>query len=269
MEFTEEQIERYSRHILIPEIGGQGQGRLRAAKVLCIGAGGLGSSAQTYLAAAGIGKISVIDFDTVDLSNLQRQIIHATPDVGRAKVESARERIEALNPDIEVAVHHERLTKDNILDIIGDHDAVLDGSDNFPTRYLINDACFFSKTPLFWGAVFRFDGQATVFKMQGAGPCYRCLFPAPPPSGLIPSCQEAGILSTVAGIIGLIQATEVIKHFTRMGESLEGALLLLDALTMSFRRVALHRDPVCPLCGTEPTITELVEHDQACDTPRH
>jgi adenylyltransferase/sulfurtransferase len=267
-EFTQEQMERYSRHILIPEIGGSGQRRLLGASVLVVGAGGLGAPSLLYLAAAGVGKIGIIDDDSVERTNLQRQIIHGTSDLGRPKVDSARETIADLNPDVEVVTHSERLSKSNILGLLEGYEAVVDGSDNFPTRYLVNDACFFAKTPLFMGAVFRFEGQATVFRFRGDGPCYRCLFPQAPPPGLIPSCQEAGILGVVAGLIGLIQATEAVKHFAEVGESLEGTLLLLDALSMQFRRVTLRRDPKCPLCGEKPSITELVESDPSCEFQR-
>lgn len=268
MKFTQEQMERYSRQIILPGIGGRGQQRLRDARVLVVGAGGLGAPNLLYLAAAGVGTLGVVDSDCVDLSNLQRQIIHATPDLGRPKVEVAAERLRALNPDVEVRTFNTRLSKSNVLSLLDGFDAVVDGSDNFPTRYLLNDACFFAKKPLFSGAVFRFEGQATVFTMQGVCPCYRCLFPEPPPPGLIPSCQEAGILGAVVGLIGLVQATEVLKHFAGVGESLAGTLLIVDGLTMVFRRVALRRNPQCPLCGEHPTITELVEQGETCEAPR-
>jgi adenylyltransferase/sulfurtransferase len=266
-EFTQEQMERYSRHILIPEIGGTGQRKLMEARVLVVGAGGLGAPNLLYLAAAGIGKIGVIDFDRVDRTNLQRQVIHATSDIGKAKVDVARAKIADINPEVEVVTHNARLSKDNILDLFDQYDVVVDGTDNFPTRYLINDACFFTKTPLFTGAVFRFEGQVTVYRFRGDGPCHRCLFPEPPAPGLIPSCAEAGILGSVVGVVGTIQATEVIKHFAGVGESLDGTLLLVDTLAMQFRRVKLRRDPRCPLCGDAPTITELVEHDPTCESP--
>ncbi|MBN1475738.1 molybdopterin-synthase adenylyltransferase MoeB [Candidatus Sumerlaeota bacterium] len=269
MRFTDEQMERYSRHIILPEIGGRGQERLLAARVLIVGAGGLGSPAALYLAAAGIGSLTIIDFDDVQIDNLQRQIAHATSSVGKPKAISVRDRLSDLNPDVQVKGITARLARDNILDLLAEHDAVVDGSDNFPTRYLVNDACQMTKTPLFTGAVLRFEGQVTTFKMQGEGPCYRCLFPEPPAAGLIPSCQEAGILGSVVGMIGTIQATEVLKHFAEIGESLEGTLMLFDAVSMEFRRITVRKTPDCPLCGVNPRITELVEEGQFCeDSPQ-
>ncbi|NUP88318.1 MAG: molybdopterin-synthase adenylyltransferase MoeB [Candidatus Sumerlaeia bacterium] len=265
-QFTQEQMERYSRHILIPGFGGVGQQRLLDAKVLVLGAGGLGSPALLYLAAAGIGTIGIVDGDCVDLSNLQRQIIHRTADIGRPKALSAQETLTALNPGVRIIVHSERMTGENAAALIAPYDAVVDGTDNFPTRFLANDACFFARRPLFTAAVFRFEGQLTSFLMQGSGPCYRCLFPEPPPPGLIPTCQEAGILGSVTGVLGTLLATEVIKHFAQTGEGLEGTLLLCDLLTATFRRVRFKRNPACPLCGDAPAITRVTGHSPVCGT---
>jgi len=260
---TEEQIERYSRHILLPEVGGKGQEKLLDAKVLIVGAGGLGSPVATYLAAAGVGTLGLVDGDVVDLSNLQRQILHATPDVGRPKVDSATERIQALNPDVEVRVYPERLTSDNALEIIRDYDIVVDGTDNFPARYLLSDACVLTGRPLVHGSVFRFEGQVTVFSHAG-GPCYRCLFPEPPAPGTIPSCAEAGILGVTPGFIGLVQATEVIKLILGVGRPLSGRLLIYDGLAMEITEVTINRDAGCPACGDEPTVTELIDYEIFC-----
>lgn len=262
-DFTEDQILRYSRHIILPEVGGKGQKKLLQAKVFLIGAGGIGSPAGYYLAAAGIGKIGIADGDTLELSNLQRQIAHQTKSVGRHKADSAKETFEALNPDVEVVIFKERLTSENILDIIKDYDIVVDGSDNFPTRYLANDACVLLKKPLSTGAVFRFDGQATTI-IPGEGPCYRCLFELPPPPNLVPSCEQAGILGVLPGTIGLIQATEVIKYLLGVGELLKGYLLIYSALDMSFRKVKVPRNPKCPVCGEKPTITSLIDYEEFC-----
>lgn len=262
-DFTEDQILRYSRHIILPEVGGKGQKKLLQAKVFLIGAGGIGSPAGYYLAAAGIGKIGIADGDTLELSNLQRQIAHQTKSVGRHKADSAKETFEALNPDVEVVTFKERLTSENILDIIKDYDIVVDGSDNFPTRYLANDACVLLKKPLSTGAVFRFDGQATTI-IPGEGPCYRCLFELPPPPNLVPSCEQAGILGVLPGTIGLIQATEVIKYLLGVGELLKGYLLIYSALDMSFRKVKVPRNPKCPICGEKPTITSLIDYEEFC-----
>ncbi len=264
--FTEDQIKRYSRHIILPEVGGLGQTKLLEAKVLLVGAGGLGSPAAYYLGAAGIGTLGIIDADVVDLSNLQRQILHASADVGRPKTESAAEALRALNPDVVVATHQELLTTDNALAIIKNYDIVLDGSDNFPTRYLVNDACVLTNTPNVYGSIFRFEGQATVFKPH-EGPCYRCLYPEPPPPGLVPSCQEGGVLGVLPGIIGTIQAIETIKLILGIGKPLVGRLLLYDALRMQFREVKLRRDPACPLCGDHPTIHTLIDYEQFCGVP--
>jgi thiazole biosynthesis adenylyltransferase ThiF len=265
--FTEEQIKRYARHIILPEVGGKGQEKLLNSKVLVIGAGGLGSPAILYLAAAGVGTIGIVDFDVVDLSNLQRQIIHNTERVGTPKVESARRTVEMLNPDVKVITYNTRISKENIMDIIKDYDVVLDGTDNFPTRFLINDACYFAGKPLVSAAMLRFEGQVSVFdfRIKEQSPCYRCLFPEPPPPGLVPSCQEAGILGSIGGIMGCIQATEAMKLILGIGEPLVGKLLIMDALSMDFRKVKLRKDPNCPLCGEKPVIKELIEYEQVCD----
>ena len=265
--FTEEQIKRYARHIILPEVGGKGQEKLLNSKVLVIGAGGLGSPAILYLAAAGVGTIGIVDFDVVDLSNLQRQIIHNTERVGTPKVESAKRTVEMLNPDVKVITYNTRISKENIMDIIKDYDVVLDGTDNFPTRFLINDACYFAGKPLVSAAMLRFEGQVSVFDYRNKekSPCYRCLFPEPPPPGLVPSCQEAGILGSIGGIMGCIQATEAIKLILGIGEPLVGKLLIMDALSMDFRKVKLRKDPNCPLCGEKPIIKELIEYEQVCD----
>ncbi len=263
MEFTEDQILRYSRHILLPEVGGDGQEKLLNARVVLVGAGGLGSPVGYYLAAAGVGTIGVIDNDRVEISNLQRQIAHNTSRIGVLKADSAKETYETLNPDVKVVTHKERLTSKNIMDIIKDYDIVVDGSDNFPTRYLVNDACVMLKKTLVSAAVFRFEGQLmTIF--PGEGPCYRCLFEVPPPPGMVPSCQEAGILGAVTGVIGTMQATEVIKVILGIGQPLKGKLLLWNALDMSFRTVKVPRNKECPVCGEHPTITELIDYEQFC-----
>ncbi len=266
-QFTEEQIKRYARHIILPEVGGKGQEKLLNSKVLVIGAGGLGSPAIYYLAAAGVGTIGIVDFDVVDYSNLQRQILHDTERVGMPKVESARMTVEKLNPDVKVITYNTMINKSNIMDIIKDYDVVLDGTDNFPTRFLINDACYFLGKPLVSAAMLRFEGQISVFDYRDKenSPCYRCLYPEPPPPGLVPSCQEAGILGSIGGIMGCIQATEAIKVLLGIGEPLVGKLLIMDALSMDFRKVRLRKDPGCPLCGKEPKITELVEYEQVCE----
>ncbi len=262
-EFTDEQINRYSRHIILPEVGGKGQKKLLDSKVFLVGAGGLGSPAAFYLAAAGIGKIGISDNDDVDFSNLQRQILHSTKDVGRPKVQSAKETIADLNPDVEVVPYTERLNSENIIDIIKDYDVILDGSDNFPTRYLVNDACVMLGKPLSHGSIFRFDGQATTI-LPGQGPCYRCLYETPPPPDLVPSCQEAGVLGVIAGIIGVIQATEVIKLVLGKGNILNGKLLLYDSLNMDFKKLNIQRNPACPMCGENPTIKELIDYEEFC-----
>lgn len=261
--FSEDQIVRYSRQIILSEVGGKGQQKLLQAKVLIVGAGGLGSPALYYLAAAGLGTLGLIDFDEVELSNLQRQIIHTIKDIGKEKVISAKEKINSLNPDTELIVYKEKLNSENALEILKDYDLVIDGCDNFPTRYLVNDAGFFTGKPSVYGSVFKFEGQATVFKPPD-GPCYRCLYPQPPPPGLVPSCQEAGVLGVVPGIIGLIQATEAVKLILEEGETLVGRLLIYNALEMSFQEFRLRRDPNCPLCGKNPTVKELIDYDEFC-----
>ncbi len=263
MEFTEDQILRYSRHILLPEVGGDGQEKILNAKVVLVGAGGLGSPVGYYLAAAGVGTIGVIDNDRVEMSNLQRQIAHHTGRIGVLKAESAKETYEALNHDVKVVTHKERLTSANIKDIIKDYDIVVDGSDNFPTRYLVNDACVRMGKTLVSAAVFRFEGQVMSI-YPGKGPCYRCLFEVPPPPGMVPSCQEAGILGVVTGVIGTLQATEVVKAILDLGEPLKGRLLLWNALDMSFRTVKVPRNKECPVCGEKPTITELIDYEWFC-----
>jgi sulfur-carrier protein adenylyltransferase/sulfurtransferase len=264
--FSEEQIRRYSRHIILPEVGGLGQTKLLEAKVLLVGAGGLGSPAAFYLAAAGVGTLGIIDADVVDLSNLQRQILHTTADVGQSKTESARETLQALNPDVTVITYQELLHSSNIFDIINNYDVVVDGCDNFPTRYLVNDACVMANIPNVHGSIFRFEGQATVFKPH-EGPCYRCLYPEPPPPGMVPSCQEGGVLGVLPGVIGTIQAIETIKLILNIGKPLIGRLLMYDALKMTFRELRLRHDPACPLCGDHPTIHELIDYEQFCGVP--
>jgi molybdopterin-synthase adenylyltransferase len=268
MTFTDDQVHRYARHILLGEAGGTGQAKLLASKVLVIGAGGLGSPLAMYLAAAGVGTLGIVDDDVVDLSNLQRQIIHATASVGTAKVDSARATLTAINPDVAVVAHRERITAANALRLIADYDVVADGSDNFPTRFLVNDACYFARKPLVSGAVLRFDGQIATYKAfePGAdggehGPCYRCLFREPPPPGQIPSCAEAGVLGAFCGLVGSLQATEVLKELLGIGESLSGQLMVCDALSTTFRKIRVRRDPGCPLCGDTPSITDLSSHD--------
>ena len=261
--FSHDELLRYSRHFLLPQVGIEGQRRLRAASVLVVGAGGLGAPVLQYLAAAGVGKLGIVDFDRVELSNLQRQVIHGTADVGRLKVDSARDAIRALNPDVEVTTWDDRLTSANALERIGVFDVVVDGSDNFPTRYLVNDACVLTGTPLVSAAIFRFEGQASVFATAG-GPCYRCLHPEPPPPDLVPSCAEGGVLGVLPGIMGSIEALEAIKLITCAGEGLAGRLLLLDALTMKVREVALRRDPACPACGEHRTVTGLIDYEAFC-----
>ena len=262
-ELTEAEIRRYSRHLLMPEVGVEGQRRLKAARVLCIGAGGLGAPASLYLAAAGVGRLGLVDFDVVDFSNLQRQIIYGTPDVGRPKLEAARERLTALNPEVEVVVHEATLSSKNALDLFEGYDVIVDGTDNFPTRYLVNDACVLLGKPNAYGSIFRFEGQASVFAVKG-GPCYRCLYPEPPPPGLVPSCAEGGVLGVLPGVIGTIQATEAIKLILGIGEPLVGRFLIYDALRMRFRELKLRRDPDCPVCGDRPTVRALIDYEQFC-----
>jgi adenylyltransferase/sulfurtransferase len=265
MTMTDQQVERYSRNIILQEIGGKGQEKLLNAKVFCIGAGGLGSPVALYLAAAGVGTIGIIDDDTVDLSNLQRQILHSTKTVDVHKVDSAKATLSALNPDITIIPIKGRISSENILELIKDYDIVLDGSDNFPTRFLVNDACFLLKKTLISGSIFRFEGQLTTLKPHvGDNPCYRCLYPEPPPAGMIPSCQEAGVLGVLAGTIGVLQATEAIKEIIGIGESLAKRLLIYDALDMDFREVKTKKDPKCILCGPNPKITKLIDYEQSC-----
>jgi len=256
---------RYARHLLLPEIGREGQQRLLDARVLLVGVGGLGSPAALYLAAAGVGTLGLVDFDVVDESNLHRQIIHGTPDVGRAKLASAADKIRAINPDVQLELHEAPFGPANGRSLVDNYDVVVDGTDNFSTRYLVNDACVMAGTPNVYGSIFRFEGQAAVFAAEG-GPCYRCLHPEPPPPGLIPSCAEAGVLGVLPGVIGTVQATEAIKLVTGLGEPLVGRLLLYDALRMMFRTITLQRDPECPVCGDAPTIRTLVAYDDVCDT---
>jgi len=258
-----DEVKRYSRHLIIPEIGMTGQKRLKNARVLCVGAGGLGSPALLYLAAAGVGTLGVIDFDVVDESNLQRQIIHGQSDVGRPKAESARDSIREINPNVNVILHETALDNDNALDIFSQYDLIVDGTDNFATRYLVNDACVLLGKPYVWGSIYRFDGQASVFWAEH-GPCYRCLYPEPPPPGMVPSCAEGGVLGVLCGSIGSIQVTEAIKLLTGVGDSLAGRLMIYDALEMSYRTVRVRKDPECPICGKNPSITELIDYDAFC-----
>lgn len=259
---TPNQVQRYSRHIIMGDVGSKGQRNLMQAKALIVGAGGLGSPSAIYLALAGVGTIGIVDFDVVDLSNLQRQILHHTSDVGRPKLQSAFDNIKSYNPDVNVVSHEVRLESDNALEIVGQYDLVINGADNFATRYLVNDACYLLGKPLVDGSILIFDGQATVFiPRQG---CYRCLFPAPPPPGMVPNCAEAGVLGALTGLVGSIQATEALKLILGIGESLSSRLLLIDALSMNFREVKLKRNPSCPLCGDNPTITELIDYEVFC-----
>ena len=267
IDFTDEQIERYSRHIILPEVGGEGQSKLLESKVLLIGAGGLGSPAAFYLAAAGIGNMGIVDFDTVDLSNLQRQIIHNTERIGMLKTESAKRTIANLNPDVNVTVYNERLSSENIMHLFEGYDYILDGTDNFATRYLINDACVMTGKTNIHGSIFRFEGQVTIFKPD-EGPCYRCLYPEPPPPGLVPNCQEGGVLGVLAGVIGNLQVVETLKLILDRGETLVGSLLIYDALKTEFRRLKLKKDPQCPVCGKNPTIKELIDYEEFCGLSR-
>jgi sulfur-carrier protein adenylyltransferase/sulfurtransferase len=260
---TKEEVLRYSRHLIMPEVGMDGQLKLKAAKVLCIGTGGLGAPLGVYLAAAGVGRIGLLDFDTVDLTNLQRQILFGTSDVGRPKIEAAADRLRGLNPDIQIDTFETRLTSDNALEIFKDYDLIVDGTDNFPTRYLVNDACVLLGKQNVYGSIFRFEGQVTVFGAPG-GPCYRCLYPEPPPPGLVPSCAEGGVLGVLPGIVGSIQAAETLKLIIGKGEPLIGRLLLFDALAMRFRELKLRKNPECPVCGAHPTITKLIDYAEFC-----
>lgn len=263
MDFTEDKIKRYSRHIILKEVGGKGQKKLLETKALMVGAGGLGSPASYYLAAAGVGTLGVLDFDKVDLSNLQRQILHSTDDIDRPKAASAKETLTALNPDVNVIIHDEQLTSKNALGIFQDYDIILDGCDNFPTRYLINDACVILGKPNIHGSVLLFEGHVTVFDAP-SGPCYRCQYPEPPPPGMVPSCQEAGVLGVLPGVIGTLQATEALKHILGVGNPLVGRLLHFDALDVKFREFKLRKDPACPVCGDAPSITKLIDYEEFC-----
>ena len=260
---TNEEVARYSRHLIMPEVGMEGQLKLKAARALCVGAGGLGSPVALYLTAAGVGTIGIVDFDEVDYSNLHRQIIHGTPDVGRPKLESAKSRLNALNPEVEVITHEMALSSQNALDLFADYDLVIDGTDNFPTRYLVNDACVIQGKPNVYGSIFRFEGQNSVFATKD-GPCYRCLYPEPPPPGLVPSCAEGGVLGILPGVVGTLQATEAVKLILGVGELLIGRFLIFDALKMKFRELRLRKDPDCPVCGENPTVTELIDYEQFC-----
>jgi adenylyltransferase/sulfurtransferase len=260
---SNDEVRRYSRHLIMPEVGLEGQRRLKASRVLCIGAGGLGSPVSLYLTAAGVGTLGIVDFDVVDYSNLQRQIVHGTPDVGRSKLASARDRLAALNPEVRVETYETALTSANALELFEPYDIIVDGTDNFPTRYLVNDACVLLGKPNAYGSIFRFEGHASVFATAG-GPCYRCLYPEPPPPGLVPSCAEGGVLGVLPGIVGTIQAIETIKLILGVGEPLVGRFLIFDALRMRFRELKLRRDPDCPVCGEQPTVRELIDYEQFC-----
>jgi adenylyltransferase/sulfurtransferase len=262
-ELTTDDLSRYARHLILPEVGMEGQQKLKAARVLCVGTGGLGSPLAFYLTAAGVGTLGLVDFDVVDASNLQRQIIHSTKDIGRKKLDSAAEKLTALNPSVKIVKHETMLTSANAMEILKDYDIVADGTDNFPTRYLVNDACVLTGKPNVYGSIFRFEGQASVFATE-QGPCYRCLYPEPPPPGLVPSCAEGGVLGILPGLVGVIQATEVIKLILGKGESLIGRLLLVDALAMRFRELKLRKNPECPVCGTNPTVTQLIDYQHFC-----
>ena len=267
MAFTPDQVQRYARHLILPEVGGAGQRKLLSSSVLLLGAGGLGSPAAMYLAAAGVGRIGIVDFDDVDASNLQRQILHGTGDLGRPKVDSAEDAIRSLNPDVEVVKHRIHLNSENALDVFRPYDIVLDGTDNFPTRYLSNDAAYFTDKPLVYGAIYRFEGQLALFEPARGTGCYRCLFPTQPPPGAVPSCAEAGVFGVLPGIIGSLMAFETIKHLLGIGEPLIGRLLIFEGLDMSFRSLNLKRNPACPLCGDRPTVTGLIDYEQFCGVP--
>ena len=260
---SNQEVARYSRHLILPEVGMEGQLKLKAASVLCIGAGGLGSPVAMYLAAAGVGRIGIVDFDVVDYSNLQRQIIHGTTDVGRPKLESARDSLSEINPEVRVELHDVALSSQNALDLLGGYDIIVDGTDNFPTRYLVNDACVILGKPNAYGSIFRFEGQVSVFATAD-GPCYRCMFPEPPPPGLVPSCAEGGVLGILPGVVGTLQATEAIKLILGAGEPLIGRFVIYDALKARFRELKVRRDPECPVCGDHPTVTELIDYEQFC-----
>lgn len=268
MTFSNDEVARYSRHLIMPEVKLDGQKKLKAASVLCIGTGGLGSPIALYLAAAGIGRLGLVDYDVVDFSNLQRQVLHTTKDVGRKKINSARETIRELNPNVQVDLHHALFTAENAMELAAPYDIVIDGTDNFPTRYLSNDVCVFLKKPNIYGSIFRFDGQTTVFAPHLGGPCYRCMFPEPPPPGEVPTCAEGGVLGVLPGVIGVIQAIEAVKLILGVGDALIGRLLHFDALAMKFKEYKLRRDPSCPVCGDAPTITKPVDYEQFCGIPQ-
>jgi len=268
IDFSNDEIARYSRHLIMPEVTLEGQKRIKAASILCIGTGGLGSPIALYLAAAGIGRLGLIDFDVVDFSNLQRQILHGTDDVGRKKLNSAKDRIKATNPNVQVDLHDCMFRSENAMQIVQDYDIVVDGTDNFPTRYLSNDVCVLAKKPNVYGSIFRFDGQCTVFAPHLGGPCYRCMFPEPPPPGMVPSCAEGGVLGVLPGIIGVLQAIEAITLIIGIGDSLIGRLVGFDALKLRFREFKIRKDPKCPICGDHPTIHELIDYDQFCGIPQ-
>ena len=262
-ELNNDEVARYSRHLIMPEVGMNGQLKLKSASVLCIGAGGLGSPVAMYLGAAGVGRIGIVDFDVVDYSNLQRQVLHGTPDVGRSKLDSARDRLNAINPEVTVETHDVALSSENALELLANYDVIVDGTDNFPTRYLVNDACVILGKPNVYGSIFRFEGQASVFATKD-GPCYRCLYPEPPPPGLVPSCAEGGVLGILPGVVGTIQATEAVKLIIGVGEPLINRFMIYDALRMKFRELKLRKDPDCPVCGETPTVTELIDYEQFC-----
>jgi sulfur-carrier protein adenylyltransferase/sulfurtransferase len=268
IDFSNDEIARYSRHLIMPEVTLDGQKRIKAASVLCIGTGGLGSPIALYLAAAGIGRLGLVDYDVVDFSNLQRQILHGTDDVGRKKLNSARDRIKAINPNVKVDLHDMMFRSENAMQVVQDYDIVIDGTDNFPTRYLSNDVCVLTKKPNIYGSIFRFDGQCTVFAPHLGGPCYRCMFPEPPPPGMVPSCAEGGVLGVLPGIIGVMQAIEAIKLIIGIGDSLIGRLVSFDALKLRFKEFKIRKDPNCPICGDHPTIHELIDYDQFCGIPQ-
>jgi molybdopterin/thiamine biosynthesis adenylyltransferase/rhodanese-related sulfurtransferase len=268
IDFSNDEIARYSRHLIMPEVTLDGQKRIKAASVLCIGTGGLGSPIALYLAAAGIGRLGLVDYDIVDFSNLQRQILHGTEDVGRKKLNSAKDRIKAINPNVQVDLHDMMFRSENAMQLVQDYDIVIDGTDNFPTRYLSNDVCVLTKKPNIYGSIFRFDGQCTVFAPHLGGPCYRCMFPEPPPPGMVPSCAEGGVLGVLPGMIGVMQAIETIKLIIGIGDSLIGRLVSFDALKLRFKEFKIRKDPNCPICGDHPTIHELIDYDQFCGIPQ-
>jgi len=268
IDFSNDEIARYSRHLIMPEVTLEGQKRIKAASILCIGAGGLGSPIALYLAAAGVGRLGLVDFDVVDFSNLQRQILHGTDDVGRKKLNSARDRIKAVNPNVQVDLHDCLFRSENAKELVQNYDIIVDGTDNFPTRYLSNDVCVLTKKPNIYGSIFRFEGQCTVFAPHLGGPCYRCMFPEPPPPGMVPSCAEGGVLGVLPGIIGVMQAIEAIKLIIGIGEPLIGRLVSFDALKMRYKEFKVRRDPNCPICGDHPTIYELIDYDQFCGIPQ-